>query len=451
MSELPKGWVEAELGEVGHWQGGGTPSKANPEYWTNGTIPWVSPKDMKTPRISSAEDNITPQAIQDSSANLVPPGTILFVTRSGILKHSLPVAVSNREVAINQDLKALTPSDGLEPEFIARQARSKARFILRHCTKAGTTVDSVDFKKLQGVSISLPPLAEQKRIVAKLDALSARSARARDALARIDSLVKRYKQAVLSKAFSGELTELQADEIRNVVAVEEIVDELDQGWSPKCERVPATDEGQWAVITTTSIQSVEFDPQENKALPEGLEPRPHLRIEVGDILITRAGPRVRCGVCCFVAETRSNLMLCDKAYRLRLSDSYDPEFFVFLMNSPELLSEIEALKTGGNDSGLNLTQKRFKALRLPHWSIRTQKHCVGVIKKHFQMFERLAAEAKRALALTDTLEEAILAKAFRGELVPQDPDDEPASVLLERIRAERAATPRAKRGRRATA
>ncbi|MEH0072383.1 hypothetical protein V6L77_22395 [Pannonibacter sp. Pt2-lr] len=120
---------------------------------------------------------------------------------------------------------------------------------------------------------------------------------------------------------------------------------------------------------------------------------------------------------------------------------------MFMMNSPELLSRIEDMKTGGNDSGLNLTQERFTSLVLPTWPLEVQHEIVRRIESAFAKIDRLAAEAKRALALVGRLDEAVLAKAFRGELVPQDENDEPAATLLARVRTEREAAPKVKRGR----
>ena len=139
MSELPKGWVTLSTGDAGVWRGGGTPSKANSEFWTSGTIPWVSPKDMKRSYIAEAIDNITESAIENSATQLIPEGSVLVVTRSGILRHSFPVAANTAPVAINQDLKALTPFDGIEPEYVMLQLQADASEILRECTKSGTT------------------------------------------------------------------------------------------------------------------------------------------------------------------------------------------------------------------------------------------------------------------------------------------------------------------------
>lgn len=116
---LPEGWCWATLGELGSWIGGGTPSKANQGFWTNGTIPWVSPKDMKVAVIGVTEDLITPEAVEGSSTKYVAAGSILMVMRSGILRHSFPVAIPDRTVTLKQDLRALTPRSGIVPSYVA--------------------------------------------------------------------------------------------------------------------------------------------------------------------------------------------------------------------------------------------------------------------------------------------------------------------------------------------
>jgi type I restriction enzyme S subunit len=232
------------------------------------------------------------------------------------------------------------------------------------------------------------------------------------------------------------------------VPVSAMIATLDQGWSPKCEREPATDPQQWAVIKTTAIQPIEFDDRENKRLPAHLTPRPEIAIETGDVLITRAGPRSRVAIACVVRHTRSRLMLCDKAYRLRVKPSAaDATFLAYMLNAPQSLQVLERMKTGISDSGLNLTQSKFLDLPVPKLTLVEQKEVVRRIGTAFAEIDRLSSETTSARKLIDHLDQAILAKAFRGELVPQDPNDEPASVLLGRIRAERAAVPtKIKRG-----
>ncbi len=448
MSELPKGWVEAELGELGAWHGGGTPSKSNPDYWTEGNIPWVSPKDMKTSRISDAEDHITQEAVNGSATNLVPEGAVLLVTRSGILKHSLPVAVTGREVAINQDIKALVPDTPLESEFIARQIRNKTSFVLRHCTKAGTTVDSIDFQRLKAVRVCLPPLAEQKRIVAKLDALGARSARARKELERIDTLVARYKQAVLSKAFSGELLGLPSQQT-------ELPNE-------RCWDIP----GGWKWVLFSDVVQI----ASNLVKPEKIWGLPHIAPDnikrgeakllpfntigqdgvispkhhffPGQILYSKIRPYLRKAVLVDFEGGCSADM-----YPLTASEKIVPRYLLSWLVSEDFTWF--ATQHQGRTVLPKINQKALNQTPLPLPPLPEQREIVRRIESAFGKIDRLAGEAKRALALVGRLDEAVLAKAFRGELVPQDPNDEPASVLLERIRAERAAAPKPQRGRKA--
>jgi type I restriction enzyme S subunit len=117
---LPEGWVREPLGDLGTWTGGGTPSKANAAFWSNGTVPWVSPKDMKVAIIGNTEDKVTADAVEGSSAKYVSEGSVLMVMRSGILRHSFPVAVTDRIVTLNQGLRALTPHKGIGPNYVAR-------------------------------------------------------------------------------------------------------------------------------------------------------------------------------------------------------------------------------------------------------------------------------------------------------------------------------------------
>src|SRR5262245_4062842 len=103
------------LAELVSIDGGGTPNRGRPEYF-GGAIPWVTPKDMKTWEIHKSQETITEMGLKESTSRLVPPGSILIVIRSGVLKHTLPVAITRRAVAINQDMKALVPNPGIDAE-----------------------------------------------------------------------------------------------------------------------------------------------------------------------------------------------------------------------------------------------------------------------------------------------------------------------------------------------
>jgi type I restriction enzyme, S subunit len=210
-SSLPKSWRRLALGEVGRWQGGGTPNKANKKFWENGTVPWVSPKDMKLPLITSAQDYITEEAVAASATSLVEPHSVLLVTRSGILSHSLPCAVNLVLVTINQDIKALTPHPFVEAPYLRLAFSNYAQEILSSCRKAGTTVSSIEFPALRGFAIPLCPLPEQQEIVRILDEQMETITHTER---EIDSALKKstaLRQSILRKAFTGRLVPQEND------------------------------------------------------------------------------------------------------------------------------------------------------------------------------------------------------------------------------------------------
>lgn len=157
------------LGEIGTWYGGGTPSKSHASYWENGTIPWISPKDMGRPIVDSSEDYITEDAIKNSSTKFIPANSIAIVVRSSILDKVLPSALVSVTASLNQDMKAVMPHSDILPSYVAHMIRSRGDDILRAAKKTGGSVASIDSKKLFSFRIPIPRADEQKRIVTILD------------------------------------------------------------------------------------------------------------------------------------------------------------------------------------------------------------------------------------------------------------------------------------------
>jgi len=225
------GATMARLRDLGQWSGGKTPSKANAAYWTGGTIPWVSPKDMKVDEITSSEDRVSEAALAEGCVSLLPKGSVLVVTRSGILSHTLPVAVTKTPVTINQDLKALIPKPGVLPKYVAHALRGASRRILNQCSKHGTTVASIETNALLDFEIPLVDLDEQRRIVSELEKQFSRLDEAVANLKRVNANLKRQTAAILSAAIGGQLlarTALQADTDRPEFAP---AIDLPSGWS----------------------------------------------------------------------------------------------------------------------------------------------------------------------------------------------------------------------------
>ncbi len=209
--DLPEGWARLRMSEVGRWFGGGTPSKTNPRYWTDGNIPWVSPKDMKCDFITDAQDYITEEAVAQSATNLVEAGSVLIVVRSGILQHTLPIAVAQRQVALNQDLKAVKPRENVRPNYLALALKAFEREILHTCTKAGTTVQSLELPVFLRFEIPVAPLPEQRRIVAEIEKQFTRLQAGVAALRRVQANLKRYRAAVLKAACEGKLVPTEGE------------------------------------------------------------------------------------------------------------------------------------------------------------------------------------------------------------------------------------------------
>ncbi|GAA5202023.1 hypothetical protein GCM10023322_83080 [Rugosimonospora acidiphila] len=157
------------LGKVGTWYGGGTPSKSVPEYWDNGTVPWLSPKDMDTGRVLTTEDHITEAALDKSPAKLVPAGSVAFVVRSNILRRRLPIALVPVAVTLNQDMRAVVPHDGVLVEYLAHVCRARSEVILSLAGRTDGSMAAIQSSVLMEFSIPVPPVEVQREIVRILD------------------------------------------------------------------------------------------------------------------------------------------------------------------------------------------------------------------------------------------------------------------------------------------
>ena len=179
--------------------GGGTPSKARADFWA-GDIPWVSPKDMKAFRISGAQDHITPAAVADSATQIVPTSSVLVVVRSGILQHSIPIAINQVPVALNQDMKALIPSAVLMPDFLAYFIAGSQERLLAAWRKEGTTVESIEMEDLANTACPVPPRDYQSHVVNFLDR---ETARIDDLFAKRQRLKDLLLEALISETVSA--------------------------------------------------------------------------------------------------------------------------------------------------------------------------------------------------------------------------------------------------------
>lgn len=157
------------LADLGKWSGGKTPSMAEKSFWGNGTIPWISSKDMKESTLSDTQDHITKRAVDEAVMTVYPANSIAVVTRSGILKHTFPVAYVPFETTINQDIKILVVNENILPRYAFHVIQGKGRDILAKTKKQGGTVDSLDFQKVLAYKVPVPSIDVQRKLVEVLD------------------------------------------------------------------------------------------------------------------------------------------------------------------------------------------------------------------------------------------------------------------------------------------
>jgi type I restriction enzyme M protein len=182
-------WPVEKLGEVCSTLSGGTPSKECSEFW-EGDIPWVSPKDMKADFLFDTEDHLSVDAIAESATKMVPEDTVLAVVRSGILKHSFPVAMIRRPMCFNQDIVAFRPDhERLVSEFLLWWLKCSEHQILREGIKPGVTVQSFHNGFFRSLAIPLPDLDTQRAIVAEIEAEQALVNGNRDLIARFEKKI----------------------------------------------------------------------------------------------------------------------------------------------------------------------------------------------------------------------------------------------------------------------
>ena len=168
--DIPESWKWVRLVELGNFSSGKTPTMGEAKYWANGNVQWFTSKDMKKKYLDESEMKITELAAEEMTK--YPAGTLLMVVRSGILKRMLPLCILTKESTINQDLKAYRLYDTSISEYVFYMIKGLETYILQNYRKQVTTVDSLKFDEFsREMKVPLPPLAEQKRIVAQLEEL----------------------------------------------------------------------------------------------------------------------------------------------------------------------------------------------------------------------------------------------------------------------------------------
>ncbi|MBO9582050.1 MAG: restriction endonuclease subunit S [Sphingobium sp.] len=433
--DLPEGWVEATLGELGDWRGGGTPRKSEDQFWRDGTIPWVSPKDMKVSVVEDAQDKLNEAARQSPSFKLALAGSVLIVTRSGILQHSLPVAVTVKEVAFNQDLKALTPRQGIDARYVALYLRAVAQRFLDTAVKSGTTVESVDMGRLLAFPVRLAPTDEQRRIVAKLEPLLARCALVRADLERVKRLVSQQRRAAEIAAFRGRLAGAKRSngsrEPSNwsTVPLSSLIAE-----GPANGLSPAGVMGASGTLslrlTATTSGVLRLDEAAVKRVNVTPPPNSRYWLRPGDLLIQRANALEHVGASAIFDGPPQTYIYPDLMMRIRIDDEITRRYVARYLNSPAARRYFRDHATGSASTMPKITGRILKELPVPLPPREQMKAVLAELDRLSGRLDAVMRDNQRCANLVDKLEQALLRKAFDGDLVDQRPDELPASQIL---------------------
>lgn len=509
--ELPDSWQWATISDLGDVVSGGTPSTKNPSYW-NGEINWITPADLSgysNKFIMRGAKSLTTEGLENSSAKLMPAGSVHFSSRAPIGY----VVISQAEISTNQGFKSLIPAQGIFNEYIYYYLKS-AKHIAEE--RAGGTT----FKELSGTAFSqlpvpIAPSNEQYRIVSQIEEFFSELDKGIECLKTALEQLNVYHQSVLKAAFEGRLTEewreAHADQLETADQLLEHIhqerenryqqqlnewEEAVKAWEengkegkkpskppiPKDILLPTEEElaelpnlpDGWCWVKPEEVSSPEkysigigpfgsnlkvsdyresgvplifvrnitnnnFDLDLKYISEEKLvELQPHI-VQPLDIVITKMGDPP--GDVAIYPQNRSIAVLTADCLKFRIwSDFVETKYFKYCIESNLIKKQLGVITKGVAQK--KISTERFKTLHFPLPGRAEQREIVEELERKLSSADELQSEIDKALARSGILRQSILKKAFSGRLVAQVPNDEPASILLERIRAERLAAPK---------
>ena len=441
-TELPSGWESAELGCLAQLingdRGDSYPTKSS---FVSDGVPFINAGHLNDGEITSTEMNyITLSAFQALRSGQVREDDILFCLRGSLGKVGLVKGIEKGAIA--SSLVIVRPIAQAHPRFLLYFLRSPLanKEIDKH--NNGSAQPNLASKSLAKFVVPVAPIEEQKRIAEKLDTVLTRVDAVNTRLARVAPLLKRFRQSVLAAATSGRLTEdwrhqrgkqwsptlKKVSDIGDVVTGNTPSKKIDDAFGGQWLFVKPGDLDLGYRVLDTSEKLTDLGAGMSRVLPE-------LTVLVTCIgaTIGKTGLLRRSGA----TNQQINAVVC--------KGTVLPEWLYFWFSSP--IGQSAVIENSSATTLPILNKSRFSALELEIPSIDEQTEIARRVETLFAFADRLEARLAQAQTAATRLTPALLAKAFRGELVPQDPNDEPAAELLRRLQAERASAPKASTGR----
>ena len=452
MRELPEGWEWTISGDVCSSVRDGTHD--TPKYLDNG-IPLITSKNLKSGKIdfSTAKLISINDHQQISVRSGVDDGDILFamigtIGNPVIVNKEKPFSIKN--VALFKKNPSIVESRYLRcwlSSYSLERILEEDKFI------KGTTQKFIPLNNLRNLPIPLPPLNEQKRIADRLDQLLTRIDKTKAHLDRIPPLLKRFRQSVLAAATSGKLTadwrEEKSEPDWLVANAEDVCEWITKGTTPSKDKMYEL----VGEIPYIKVYNLCFDGSLDFTInPTFIDRNTHevvlkrSKIFPGDVLMNIVGPPL--GKVSIVPSLYPEWNINQAIALFRVKNRIKNTFLAYVLMNEKMIAEI-VMKSKATAGQFNVTLEICRAIEIPVPSLSEQQEIVRRVEALFAKADRIEAQYKNARQQVDRLTPALLAKAFRGELVPQDPKDEPASVLLERVKEARSIAQPAKAKRKA--
>ena len=422
---LPQSWAVSSIGALADKGQYGWTTKAAQA----GEVRFLRTTDITKGRIDWSSVPFCAEVPADLDKYLLEPGDIV-ISRAGSVGFSRLMEKIPCNTVFASYLIRFKPSSTVVPRYLAAYLNSDAYWKGIGAASVGIALANVNAKSLAALPVPLAPLAEQKRIADKLDTVLTRVDAVNTRLARVAPLLKRFRQSVLAAATSGRLTEdwrggRAVNETWRVIQLGKYVENHDGARVPISETLRTERRGAYPYYGASGvIDTIDGFTHEGKFVLIG---------EDGANLVTRSKPIA------FIATGK--IWVNNHAHVLKCKEGASDEYLAYYINSIDLTPYV----SGSAQPKLN--QKNLNTIPVPVPPTEEQTEIVRRVETLFAFADRLEARLAQAQTAATRLTPALLAKAFRGELVPQDPNDEPAAELLRRLQAERATAPKASAGR----
>lgn len=444
MSELPKGWINCELKECVYFQEG--PGLRKWQFAESG-IPFLNIRTFNGGRIDKSKCQFVKlEEFTDKYEHFLLEAGDIVVSSSGTLGKLAIIREKDLPLMLNTSVIRYRTmfEDFLLQDYLKYYLQSAHFYQQIDSAKTGSAIYNYGPSHLKQMSIIVPPFNEQRRIVTKLEKLLGKVEACQQRLEKIPLILKRFRQAVLAAACSGKLTADWREKFDTInefepTTIEEIASYVG-GFAYKSSTFLETGVNQVIRIGNVRPFTLNFDVSPVFIPDEIADSTERFKLYPDDLVISMTGTKYKrdYGNVAIVKEKEGSLFLNQRVARLRCGDKVEPLYLLFWLQTDQFRNFFFEGETGNvNQGNVGSNGIRKAPIELP--SILEQQEIVRRVEELFKLADQIEARYRKAKDFVDKLTQSILAKAFRGELVPQDPADEPAAVLLERIRRERAA------------